>query len=170
MISFGSFFIPHSLVEGILVFPGFQLHLWPEVLPWHRWILSRSSPGASCTLTSGQLCSLHCEPCQSSGAWKVTLISLFWWLHVLWFQIWLVSLCLPCLWHLNLGVGAAPKRSPSTGKIFDWNIMRTEEAGVVPDSSICCMKCESLPEEVPFQLLTMVLPCNYSFGWKIPAF
>lgn len=65
--------------------------------------------------------------------------------------------------------GAAPKRSLSTGA-FDRNIMRTEQAGVIPDSSICCMKCMSLPEEVPFQLLTIVLPCNYSFGWKIPAF
>lgn len=37
--------------------------------------------------------------------------------------------------------GAAPKRSPSTGA-FDRNIMRTEQAGVIPDSSIYCMKCK----------------------------
>lgn len=65
--------------------------------------------------------------------------------------------------------GAAPKRSPSTAA-FAWSIMRTEQAEVIPDSSICCMKYKSLPEEVPFQLLTIVLLCNYSFGWKIPAF
>ena len=64
---------------------------------------------------------------------------------------------------------ATPKRFLSTGA-FSRNVVRTEQARVILDSSICCMKCKNLPEEVPFQLLTVVLLCNYSFGWKIPVF
>lgn len=64
---------------------------------------------------------------------------------------------------------ATPKRFLSTGA-FSQNVVRTKQAGVILDSSICCMNCKNLPEEVPFQLLTVVLLCNYSFGWKILVF
>lgn len=160
--------------RGIHVFTGFQLHLWPE----GRALAQMDS--------LQELCSdfLHADK------WAAVLLAL-WALSQLWtlegdfdFSLLMVTcamfpdLVIKFVPTLSLALkagcggclaGAAPKRSPSTGA-FDRNILRTEQAGVIPESSICCIKCKSLPEEVPFQLLTIVLLCNYSFGWKFPAF
>lgn len=160
--------------RGIDAFTDFQLHLWPE----GRALAQMDS--------LQELCSRFLP----ADKWAAVLLAL-WALSELWtlegdfdFSLLMVTcalvpdLVIKFVPTLSLALkggcrgclaGAAPTRSLSTGA-FNRNIMRTEQAGVIPDSSICCIKCKSLPEEVPFQLLTIVLLCNYSFGWKIPAF
>lgn len=196
MFGFSSSLIPLPVWLILAVFSFFALHSRGEsmckcfVAPLNRGSPSSPSmpvlpgtaefslgalPAPSSPLTSGQQLPLRCEHCQRSRPWKRTLIPPFSWWQGPWFWVCWWSMCPPCLWPLlKLGVGAAWQRLLLgdfwAQEPFLANVVRTEQAVVTLDSSICCMKCKNLPEEVPFQLLTVVLLCNYSFGWKIPVF
>lgn len=169
MISFGSFFIPYSTVEGIHVFTGVQLHLWPE------------GPALA------QMDSLQ-ELCRSflhTDKWAAVLLALWVLAELspggwLWFSVLmvtcavvpdLVSKAVPVLgtsgWVWGLpGRGCSQDISEHRSNIWlkYWEVNRQEQ------SQTPVFVVWSLPEEAPFQLLTIALLCNYSFGWKIPTF
>lgn len=146
MISFGSFFIPYCTVEGP---------------PCVQWFSVASLTRGSCPGTDG-FSPGALQQLPAADKWAAVLLALgafseLWSLEGDFdFSVLTVTravvpdLVIKFVPTLSLALragcggclaGAAPKRSPSTGA-FDWNNMRTEQAGVIPDSSICCMKCK----------------------------